>query len=992
MKKLTFTFSLLFWCAVFYAQTTFPVNGVRDSRDGHYAFTNATIFKTFNEKIENATLLIRDGKIQAVGKAVDIPNDAVVIDCSGKYIYPSFIDLYSDYGMPEPNAPGKRPEQQPQMLSNKFGAFSWNEALKPEFNAVENFKADEKTAKALRELGFGTVLSHQMDGISRGTSTLVMLGEDREHFNVIKEKVAHHLSFRKGKSTQNYPSSLMGSIALLRQTYLDGQWYKDHGHKEEKNLSLEAWNEVQQLPQIFEVDDQLSALRAVKIADEFGKKYIIKGSGQEYRRIDALKKTGASFIIPLDFPKAFDVEDPFDALQADLSDLKHWELAPHNPAMLASTGFEFALTTSNLEQKSAFHSNLRAAIENGLSEEQVLKALTYTPAKLIQAYDVVGSLEAGKMANFIITTGNVFNKDTKFLHNWVRGKAHIIDDIDHTNLTGVYDLVVNTDTFALHAKGSAESPNLVIEINDSTEIKVKHTFSNGIISLSFKREKEQILLSGAVTQTGWSGKGTLPTGEWISWTATKVSDQSGDAEKKENDKKPEPSTTGAVIYPFLAYGWENKPVPGIYLFKNATVWTNEKTGILDQTDVLVRNGKIEQIGKNIQDRSATIIEARGKHLTCGIIDEHSHIAVSRGVNEGTQSSSAEVRIGDVIDSENVNIYRQLSGGVTTSQILHGSANAIGGQSALIKLRWGLTPEEMKFENAAPFIKFALGENVKQSNWGDNNRTRFPQTRMGVEQVYEDFFTQALEYGKLKTSGKPYRKDLELEALHEILNGKRFITSHSYQQGEINMLMKLAERYGFRVNTFTHILEGYKVADKMAAHGAAGSSFSDWWAYKYEVIDAIPYNGAIMHEQGVLTGFNSDDAEMARRLNQEAAKAVMYGDVPEEEAWKFVTLNPAKMLHIDERVGSIKEGKDADLVLWSDNPLSVYAKAEMTFVDGVKYFDREEDLKLREQIQKERARIIQKMLNEKAGGKETKPVSKRHQHLYHCDDVFDEMQD
>jgi imidazolonepropionase-like amidohydrolase len=995
MKKLIPFFLFFISCSFLLAQTTFPVNGVADSRDGLYAFTNATIYKSYNEKIENATLLIRKGKVIQIGTGIKVPEDAVVINCNGKYIYPSFIDLYTNYGLPEPKSVGERPKQTPQMLSNKKGAFSWNEALKPEFNAVDHFKVDEKTAKNFRKIGFGTVLSHQMDGISRGTSTLVLLGKEREHLNVLEENVAHHLSFRKGKSTQSYPSSLMGSIALLRQTYLDGEWYKKYGHHEEKNLSLEAWNDVQSLPQIFDVDDQISALRAVKIADEFDKKYIIKGSGKEYRRIEDMKNTGAAFIIPINFPKAFDVEDPFDALQADLSDLKHWELAPTNPANLASKNIKFALTTAGLKEKSKFSLNLRKAIEKGLTEEQALKALTHTPAHLIGADDKIGSLEAGKVANFIITNNNVFKKETKILHNWVRGKAYIIDVIDHTNLLGVYNLNVGSDKYSLHVNGSNEKPKMVIEINDSTKINVKHSFSNGLISLSFKPEKDKngkILLSGAVATSGWSGKGTLANGDWVSWTVTytRALPEKDDEKKDKTDKKKEVVEIGAVIYPFLAYGWENKPTPKTYLFKNATVWTNEKDGVLEQTDVLIRNGKIEKIEKNIQDRSATIIEARGKHLTCGVIDEHSHIAISRGGNEGTQASSAEVRIGDILNSEDINIYRQLSGGVTTSQILHGSANPIGGQSGLIKLRWGLTPEEMKFENAAPFIKFALGENVKQSNWGDNNRTRFPQTRMGVEQVYENYFTLAREYGKLKASKKPYRKDLELEALLEVLESKRFITCHSYQQGEINMLMKVAEHHGFKVNTFTHILEGYKVADKMAAHGAAGSSFSDWWAYKYEVIDAIPYNGAIMHEQGIVTAFNSDNAEMARRLNQEAAKAVMYGGVSEEDAWKFVTLNPAKMLHIDDRVGSIKVGKDADLVLWSDNPLSIYAKAEITLIDGIKYFDRAEDLKSRENIKKERARIIQKMLNAKAGGKETQPVKKRKKHLYHCDDVFDEM--
>jgi len=377
------------------------------------------------------------------------------------------------------------------------------------------------------------------------------------------------------------------------------------------------------------------------------------------------------------------------------------------------------------------------------------------------------------------------------------------------------------------------------------------------------------------------------------------------------------------------------------------------------------------------------------------------------VNEGSQASTAEVRIGDVVNSEDVNIYRQLAGGVTTSQLLHGSANPIGGQSALIKLRWGATPEQMKFEGADGFIKFALGENVKQANWGSNYRTRFPQTRMGVEQVYYDHFHKAREYEidwenyrtelaaltkRQRKKGElpvPPRFDIELEALSEILKHERFITCHSYMQHEINMLMTVADSMGFTLNTFTHILEGYKLADKMKAHGAGASSFSDWWAYKFEVKDAIPYNGALLWSQGITVAYNSDDAEMARRLNHEAAKAVKYGGVPEEEALKFVTLNPAKLLHIDHRVGSLTPGKDADLVIWDRHPLSVYAKPLSTFIDGRRYFSLERDLLLRAKILEERNRLIQLMALEGTEGGVRLPGKKKAQH-YHCDTITNEL--
>ena len=382
-------------------------------------------------------------------------------------------------------------------------------------------------------------------------------------------------------------------------------------------------------------------------------------------------------------------------------------------------------------------------------------------------------------------------------------------------------------------------------------------------------------------------------------------------------------------------------------------------------------------------------------MTSGIIDEHSHIAISKGVNEGGQTISAEVSIADVVNPEDINIYRQLSGGVTAAQLLHGSANPIGGQSALIKLKWGHTADEMLIHEAAGFIKFALGENVKQANWGDYNTIRFPQTRMGVEQVYYDAFIRAQKYEQAQKdfksgeSNEAPRTDLELEVLSQILNKERFVSCHSYVQSEINMLMHVADSFGFTLNTFTHILEGYKVADKMAAHGAGGSTFSDWWAYKYEVNDAIPYNAALMHEQGVVVAINSDDAEMGRRLNQEAAKAIKYGGMSEEEAWKTVTLNPAKLLHLDDRMGSLKQGKDADIVLWSTHPMSIMAKAEKTIVDGKVLFDQERDQKQRKVNQAEKARIISKMLDSNNKGEKKRSFFRKKEGHYHCNTLGEE---
>ncbi len=993
MKKLilTFLFSPLLISSIM-AQKTFPQNGVFDHREGLFAFVNATIHASPGQVTENASIIIKDGKIVRVGSGVSVPQDAVVYDLKGYHIYPSFIDMYSNYGMPEPASEGSRPDRQPQMLTNKKGAYMWNEALKPEFKADEAFKTNTDQAKELRGLGFGAVATHRHDGISRGTAALVQLGNGKEHELILKSETAHHMAFSKGKSTQSYPSSLMGSIALIRQTYLDADWYSKEGYKEEVNISLEAWNEAKKLPQIFDTRDRLELLRAQKIAKEFGLSYIFKGSGDEYMRLDNIKATNAPLIIPVKFPAPYDVSDAFDAMQVSLSDMKHWELAPSNPARLAKAGISFALTPHGLKKKSAFLKNIKKAIKHGLSEKDALAALTTTPAKLMKAESLIGTLSSGKMANFIVTNKPIFEDGATIHQNWVGGQGFVLKGFPEEAelVEGIYNLNVGKEKYKLHVTWDEDKPSYKIKENDTTDVKVKYAYENKIISLSFKDDGKLVRLSGTSDNTKAKGQGYDTSGRWVDWAISPTREPIEKEEKKDKKKpKSEQPELGDVVYPFLPYGWKEKPKAETVLIKNATLWTNEKEGNI-VADILLSNGKISQIGEGLTARADKTIDAKGKHVTSGIIDEHAHIAISKGVNEGTQYSSAEVSIAHVVNSEDVNIYRNLSGGVVAAQLLHGSANPIGGQSGIVKFKWGFTPDEMLIPNAAPFIKFALGENVKQSNWGDKYTIRFPQSRMGVEEVYDDHFTRAKEYGQLKRSGKPYRKDLEMETLLEILESKRFITCHSYVQSEINMLMKVAERHGFTLNTFTHILEGYKIADKMAKHGAGGSTFSDWWAYKYEVIDAIPYNAAILAKMDVVTALNSDDAEMSRRLNQEAAKVVMYGGMSEEEAWKLVTLNPAKLLHLDKNMGSLKVGKDADVVIWSENPLSIYAKAEMTFVDGIKFFDRQEDLKKREEIREERNRLVQKMLGEKNNGAATQAPSMKRQHHYHCDHIDDEM--
>lgn len=1006
MKKiLTWLFTYIVLIGDLTAQTTRPVEGLSDERELTYVFQHATLVADAQTVIKDAVLIIKKDKIVQVGAGIPIPADAIVYDLKGRYVYPSFIESYSGYGLPEnkEKREGGRRERGPVSENPLPGALNWNMAIHPEYDAVSFFNPDAKQAEELRKLGFGTALTLQRDGIARGTAVITLLSDEKAHQVILKDKAAQGFSFNKGTSTQDYPSSLMGSIALLRQTYLDAAWYAT-AREREVNLSLEALQKSKGLPQLFEVKDYRSALRADRIGDEFGIRYIIKGGGDEYKRIADIKNTGCSFIIPLNFPKAFDISNPYDALNISLAEMKHWELAPANPGILEKNGVQFAITTEGLREKKEFFAALQKAVRNGLSRQAALQALTTIPAQLFGVQDKVGAIRPGMIANFFICTKDFFEKDNQLLENWVAGKRYVIRTSDSTDIRGKYRFETDTlKNWDLHISGESNSPEFSLQ-QDTLKIKVESSLTGSQWTLKFEtgKNKGHYRLNGVYNRATKeiNGTGQTPSGKWISWKAV----QKGVAEIKQDSARRDTGVTVAETWlPNMAYGWDTKqplPAQGTILIKNITVWTCEEEGVLQNASVLIRDGKIAAVGKpgdnvKINPQGATIIDGTGKHLTPGLIDEHSHIAINEGVNEGTQSITSEVRIGDVIDPDDIDIYRQLAGGVTTSHLLHGSANAIGGQTALIKLRWGKPAEALKFEGADPFIKFALGENVKQSNWGDNNISRYPQTRMGVEQVYMDAFRRARAYEqsrelwKLKGKGAPSvmpRRDLELEALSEILNGKRFITCHSYQQGEINMLMHVADSFGFKVNTFTHILEGYKVADKMKKHGAGGSSFADWWAYKYEVIEAIPYNGALLYKNGIVTAFNSDDAEMARRLNQEAAKAVKYGNVPEEEALKFVTLNPAKLLHIDQRTGSIKTGKDADLVIWNGHPLSVYSRPVQTYVDGIAYYDESRDLSLRERDQKERQRLIRKMQEEKAaGGATQRPTVTLHEE-YHCNDL------
>lgn len=988
------------------AQQNVPVNGPHERAETWVAFTHATVHVGPGETLQDATVLIQGDRIREVGKRVRIPASAVVHDLSGLHLWPGLVEPFSDLGLPR-HARGTDKQD--------AGARYWNRAIRASDHGGVQFVADEKRADELRGQGFTTVVTHRMDGIARGTGCAVSLAGRGPAQDVFLPRASANFSFSKGSSTDEHPGSLMGAIALLRQALYDAQWYAAGGHAEHSDADLEALANQLDLPLLFDAGNAQDVLRAARIGEEFGLRFILRNTGDAYTRLADILATGSPLIVPLDLPEAYDVEDPFDALEVTLGKLKHWELAASNPARIHEAQGIFAFTTQGLKQPTDMWPALRRMVRNGLDSSVAIAALTTVPAELFRIADQVGSIAPGKRADLIITSEHLLHPENVIHETWAAGKRFVARPRYAEDPRGTFDLNLGGTVFQLRVRGTPERPEAAVRRTggDTAWTKAVLKIAGPVATLWFDAAglglTGPVRLNGVIHDKGaiWDGQGQGAGGEWFAWSAIRQrsSDRGRPGEKRALAALDSiwALPSGEVWYPMHAFGTTQLPDTSTVIFRNATVWTNGAQGILGKADVCIHQGRILAVGPDLSllelfPKGKTLvpeIDATGLHLTSGIIDEHSHIAIARGVNEGSQSVTAEVRIGDVTDPEDVNIHRALAGGVTAVQQLHGSANAIGGQSALIKLRWGRGAEELKIAGAPAFIKFALGENVKRSNWG--SKDRFPQSRMGVEQVFYDAFHRAQDYAaeqalhaelrpKEKAATPAPRRDLELEALAGILAGERHITCHSYVQSEILMLMEVADSMGFRVNTFTHVLEGYKVARELLRHGANASTFSDWWAYKFEVNDAIPYNAALMHAQGLNVCINSDDAEMGRRLNHEAAKAVKYGGLAPEEAWKLVTLNPAKALHLDHRMGSVEPGKDADLVLWSEHPLSIRAKVLMTYVDGARYYDRRGALDQQLVAEAERARITAKLLAAKQAGAAVRKAQRQEPEQWHCTSI------
>jgi imidazolonepropionase-like amidohydrolase len=880
--------------------------------------------------LENGVILVRDGIITAAATNLALPPDARVWDMKGTTIYAGFIDPYLALG--DTNPPVSVSDAVPVLTSGaapfrgvvgdqtdrgERGPGSDVPLVTPQRRMIEGYSPSARELAALRELGFTTANLVPSRGILRGISALVNLREANPNEVVLRPEVFQHVAFETGRGREGeFPVSLMGVIATVRQSFLDARHdAQAQAHyaanpagtpRPEFNPALAALRPAveQRQPVVWEPGSALMVDRAARVARELELEFLLVSSGQEWRRPDLARATGARFIVPLNLPTLPRLPRDDDWQDMDLDRLRAWDWAPENPAVLRRAGLEIALTTYSLSSRSAFRRNLRAALDRGLSEDDALAALTTAPAAFCGVADRLGTIEAGKIANLTVVEGSYFDPDKKVREVWIDGRVHRVE-IPPVRLA---------ETRAAPKTKSAPAPK-----PDSAAPQGTASAKKDAPATKSRSEQARDILRQRVARPPLEGRGPLAT-------------------------------------------------PHAVLVRNATLWTCGPDGRLEKADLLVRDGKIQAVGRDLNvpgdlGSKTLVIEAEGRHVTPGLIDCHSHTAILGGVNEFSVPSSAMVRIGDVINSETPTLYEQLAGGLTCANLLHGSANPIGGQNAVIKLRDGAGPEELLLAGAPPGIKFALGENVKQAN-SERGRTRFPQTRMGVETFFENRFEAARQYLAARAAhrskgGRAPRRDLELEALGEILEGKRLIHCHSYRQDEILAFLRVCERFNVKIATLQHILEGYKVADEIARHGAGASAFSDWWAYKFEVIDAIPYAGSLMRERGVLVSFNSDSSELARRMNLEAAKAVKYGGTPEHEALKFVTLNPAKQLRVDHRIGSLEPGKDADFVIWSGHPLDSGSVCLETWIDGRKYFDRTQAPARAAALAREREALIAK---------------------------------
>lgn len=996
------------------AQTA-PTVGLRENPPGVHALTGARIVVAPGRVVERGTLVIRDGVIEAVGANVQPPADARIWDMSGRTLYPGFIDPYTAVGMPT---------QRPAGDSIVRGNVYWSPQVRTYVSATGEIVPDQDGVQRLRSQGFTTAMTVPRLGLFRGQTAIVSLGDGAAAGRVIRGNVAQALTMRSDRRVgQGYPGSGMGAVAFIRQTLHDADWHaRAHAayaknpsgvRRPESNAALAALAPAlrREQPLLIEAVDEEEVLRALRFRQEFPVTLWVRGSGEEYQLAEQFRGVDVPLILPVNFPSAPTVTSPEQSLNADLGQLRHWHLAPENPKRLAAQGVTFAFTSDGLGNRDSFIGNVRKAVSRGLARDVALAAMTTTPARMLGIDRTHGTLEQGKVANLVVANADLLSADSARIEAvWVDGQRFETDEASSADPRGQWRIAAIGSapvqgTLTLTGTLSRLSGTFAVPGAETRLSSVTVSGAPATIQVSFPGtplgQEGVVRLSAMPTGTTLAGWGELPDGSRFNFTGERVGDAPPDtaggggargarnvgegriagegrsagegrnAGEARNTGGPAALATSTLelpnITPAMAYGRISPPPqPENVLVRNATIWTQGRQGRLEGADMLVTRGKVARIGTNIQaPRGAVVVDAAGKHVTPGLIDAHLHSGASGGINEGTDAIVPEVRLGDMVTADNIWMYRQLAGGLTTAHVMHGSANPIGGQNVLVKMRWGLPADSLKLANAPRTVKFALGENPKRAG-GD----RYPDTRMGTEQIIRDHFIAAKEYERTwkaweasNKQGVPPRVDLRLQAIVDIMNGDILVMSHAYRQDEMLMLMRMAEEFGFRIKAFHHGVEAFKLAPELAAHGAAAVVWSDWGAFKIEAYDNTTYNARVLTDGGVLVSLHSDNQQLATRMNWEAAKMLRTGLTP-EQALALVTSNTAKVFGIDDRIGSLEPGKDADFVIWSGDPLSTETHAEQTWVDGRRFFDLQDDEQLRARTVKERAQLIQLILSQR----------------------------
>ncbi|MBI4584480.1 MAG: amidohydrolase family protein [Planctomycetes bacterium] len=837
------------------------------------------------------SLLLSDGVIRRIAlgdsaAAVQAPPGSRRIDGAGLYAYPAFIDAFTALGMrPEQPAPGRNAGAPPDFRDGPTPATppALRSGIAPERDALDFFNPADGGLAAFRKAGFAAAHLFPSPGFLSGRTAVVSLSGSPVREAVIRAESGAAGSFSAPVS--GYPSSLMGAIAHLRQTFLDARYaarlegfYQENPlglRRPPKDTALEAVRQIldRRRTLYFQADGRNDLLRFLRLAEDFQLEAAIAGGREAAKVASSLKKAKAPVVLLADYPEKPKISKEPGALPLRVQEERaaRWRELARTAAALKEAGIPFAFGSGAKKDPEALVKSVRAAIEEGLPPPDALRALTLSAAEILGVERILGSIEEGKIANVAILDQPFADARAQLRYLVIDGKLFEFE-------------APKAKEEKSPEKPAEKPPEKPPEKTEKAPEKPEPPPDSGLLAES----------------------------------------------ELEADRKPKLATGGDLF------------------IKDAAVLTITH-GAMPRASIRIRKGKIEAVGPEVAAEGIpNAIDASGWYVLPGIIDCHSHIAIDGGVNEFSESITCQVRIRDAVDPHDPAIYRALGGGVTAAHLLHGSANAIGGQCQLVKLKYGRTVEEMAVDWAPPTVKFALGENVKQSNFPSQVGNRFPVTRMGVAATLRRSFLQALDYERAwkehtdrlsrgERSLEP-RRDLRLEALLQVLRGELKVHSHCYRADEILMLLRTAEEFGFKVAALQHILEGYKVAPEIARHGTGASTFSDWWAYKIESYDAIPYNTALLARAGVVVSFNSDDPELIRHLHYEAAKGMKYGGLAEEEALKTITLNPARQLFASHRLGSIEPGKDADLAIFDAHPLSAYARCRYTIIEGEVYFE------------------------------------------------------